>query len=102
MLRVRIAHWDGNNTAGPETLRDLERNRQILFRYVTPDGREDPAANPNGSMANIAGIINRDGNVLGLMPHPERAVEAMMGSADGLVIFRSMVRSLVRQTQMTA
>ncbi len=102
VLRVPIAHSDGNYTAEPETLRELERNRQILFRYVTPDGREDPAANPNGSMANIAGIINRDGNVLGMMPHPERAVEAMMGSADGLVIFRSMVRSLVRTTQMTA
>jgi phosphoribosylformylglycinamidine synthase I len=102
VLRVPIAHSDGNYTTESETLRELERNRQILFRYVTPDGREDPAANPNGSMANIAGIINRDGNVLGMMPHPERAVEAMMGSTDGLVIFRSLVRSLMRTTQMTA
>jgi phosphoribosylformylglycinamidine synthase len=101
VLRVPIAHSDGNYTAGPETLRELERHRQILFRYVTPDGREDAAANPNGSLENIAGIVNREGNVLGLMPHPERAVEAMMGSADGLVIFRSMVRSLMRQTHVT-
>jgi phosphoribosylformylglycinamidine synthase I len=103
VLKIPIAHSDGNYTAEPETLRELERNGQIVFRYVAPDGREDDAANPNGSMANIAGISNRERNVLGMMPHPERAVEAMMGSTDGLVIFRSMVESLIRQAQqMTA
>lgn len=102
VLKIPIAHSDGNYTAAPETIRELERNRQVVFRYVTPDGREDDAANPNGSMAAIAGICNRERNVMGLMPHPERAVEALMGSSDGLVIFRSMVASLERQTQMTA
>jgi phosphoribosylformylglycinamidine synthase I len=102
VLKIPIAHSDGNYTAEPETLRELERNGQIVFRYVTPDGREDDAANPNGSMANIAGISNRERNVLGMMPHPERAVEAMMGSTDGLVIFRSMVESLIRQAHVTA
>lgn len=102
VLKIPIAHSDGNYTAAPETIQDLERNRQVVFRYVTPDGREDDAANPNGSMAAIAGICNRERNVMGLMPHPERAVEALMGSSDGLVIFRSMVASLARQTQMTA
>ena len=78
--------------------RSLERNDQIVFRYTGPDGREDPAANPNGSVANIAGICNAARNVLGLMPHPERASEAELGSTDGAVIFRSMLESLARRT----
>ncbi len=103
VLRMPIAHSDGNYVAEPETLRELERSGRILFRYVTPDGRADDAGNPNGSMANIAGILNEERNVMGMMPHPERAVETLMGSADGLVIFRSMAESLVRQAQqMTA
>jgi phosphoribosylformylglycinamidine synthase I len=102
VLRVPIAHSDGNYTAEPETLRELERNDQIVFRYSTPDGREDPSANPNGSMENIAGIVNRERNVLGMMPHPERAVETIMGSTDGLMVFRSMVQSLLRHAQATA
>ncbi|HEV2388277.1 MAG TPA: phosphoribosylformylglycinamidine synthase subunit PurQ [Candidatus Acidoferrales bacterium] len=102
VLKIPIAHSDGNYTAEPETLRDLERHGQIVFRYVAPDGREDPAANPNGSLGNIAGVSNREGNVVGLMPHPERAVEAAIGSADGLVIFRSLVESLTRQAPATA
>ncbi len=75
---------------------------QIVFRYTTPDGREDAAANPNGSLANIAGVCNRERNVMGLMPHPERAVEAALGSADGLVIFRSLIESLMRQAAVSA
>ncbi|HVB99822.1 MAG TPA: phosphoribosylformylglycinamidine synthase subunit PurQ [Candidatus Dormibacteraeota bacterium] len=102
VLRIPIAHSDGNYTADPETLAELERDERIVFRYVTPDGRRDESANPNGSAADVAGIVNREGNVLGLMPHPERAVEALMGSTDGLVIFRSMVQSLIRQPQVTA
>ncbi len=102
VLRVPIAHSDGNYTAEPETLRDLERNRQIVFRYTTPEGRVEPAANPNGSMESIAGIVSRERNVLGMMPHPERAVEAMLGSTDGLVVFRSLVESLTRQARATA
>jgi phosphoribosylformylglycinamidine synthase I len=101
VLRIPIAHSDGNYTADPETLRELEHEERIIFRYVTADGRRDASANPNGSAADVAGIVSREGNVLGLMPHPERAVEGLLGSTDGLVIFRSMVQSLVRQAQVT-
>lgn len=97
VLKLPIAHGDGNYFCDEATLASLEHNRQIVFRYTTPDGREDPAANPNGSLANIAGVCNRERNVLGLMPHPERAVEAALGSTDGLVILRSLVESLARQ-----
>ncbi len=102
VLKVPIAHSEGNYVCDEATLRELERRDQIVFRYTTPDGREDPAANPNGSLANIAGISNRERNVLGLMPHPERAVEEPLGSADGLVVFRSMVESLIRQSAVSA
>jgi phosphoribosylformylglycinamidine synthase len=90
-----IAHNDGNYTCDETTLAELERNRQVIFRYTTSDGSHDAAGNPNGSMGNIAGISNRERNVAGLMPHPERAVESALGSADGLVIFKSMIRALV-------
>jgi phosphoribosylformylglycinamidine synthase I len=98
VLRIPIAHMDGNYFCEPATLAELERNHQIMFRYVAPDGGDaaasDRESNPNGSLQAIAGICNRERNVLGLMPHPERAVESPLGSADGLVIFRSMVQSL--------
>jgi phosphoribosylformylglycinamidine synthase I len=97
VLKIPIAHMEGNYFCDSSTLADLERNQQIIFRYVAPDGRpDDVAANPNGSLAAIAGICNRERNVLGLMPHPERAVESPLGSSDGAVIFRSMVESLTR------
>ena len=103
VLEMPIAHMDGNYFCEPATLTELEANRQILFRYVQPDGtaaREgDLAANPNGSLAAIAGICNHERNVAGLMPHPERAAERSLGSSDGLVIFRSMIEALARQTQ---
>ena len=102
VLQIPIAHGDGNYICDEETLAELERNGQIVFRYTTPDGREDAAANPNGSLANIAGICNRERNVIGLMPHPERAVEATLGSADGLVIFRSLIQTLMRQATVSA
>ena len=102
VLRIPIAHADGNYYCDAATLADLERNHQIIFRYTTPDGREDAAANPNGSLANIAGICSRERNVMGLMPHPERAVETALGSADGLVIFRSLIQSLTRQATVSA
>jgi phosphoribosylformylglycinamidine synthase subunit PurQ / glutaminase len=95
ILKVPIAHNDGNYTVDDATLAALEKNRQVLFRYTTPDGTDDAAGNPNGSMHNIAGICNLERNVAGLMPHPERAVECALGSADGLVIFKSMVEALV-------
>jgi phosphoribosylformylglycinamidine synthase subunit PurQ / glutaminase len=98
ILRLPIAHGEGSYICDPSTLAELERNGQILFRYVHPDGRDaaenDFEANPNGSLAAIAGVCNREGNVAGLMPHPERAVEAGLGSVDGRVILRSMVEYL--------
>jgi phosphoribosylformylglycinamidine synthase len=102
VLQIPIAHADGNYFCDQETLTQLERNRQIVFRYTTPDGIEEPAANPNGSLANIAGVCNRERNVMGLMPHPERAVEAALGSEDGLVIFRSLIQSFTRQATVSA
>jgi phosphoribosylformylglycinamidine synthase len=102
VLEIPIAHGDGNYFCDEATLADLERNRQIVFRYTTPDGREDAAANPNGSLANIAGVCNRERNVIGLMPHPERAVESALGSADGLVIFQSLIESLKKQPAVSA
>jgi phosphoribosylformylglycinamidine synthase subunit PurQ / glutaminase len=102
ILKMPIAHMGGSYFCDDAALADLERHGQIVFRYTTPDGRDDAAGNPNGSLANIGGICNRERNVLGLMPHPERAVEAPLGSADGLVIFRSMVESLVRRIAVPA
>ena len=97
VLQIPIAHGEGNYFCDEATLAELERNHQIVFRYYRrPTGREDATANPNGSLASIAGVCNRERNVVGLMPHPERAVEAALGSADGLVIFRSLIESLTR------
>jgi phosphoribosylformylglycinamidine synthase subunit PurQ / glutaminase len=102
ILKIPINHGEGNFTCDKATLAELEKNRQVIFRYTTSDGRDDAAGNPNGSMANIAGICNRWRNVAGLMPHPERAVESALDSADGLVIFRSMVEALVSAAKATA
>ena len=102
ILTVPIAHNDGNYTCDEATLADLEKNRQVVFRYTTPAGANDGAGNPNGSMNNIAGICNRERNVAGLMPHPERAVESALGSDDGLVVFKSMVEALVGAAKATA
>jgi len=100
VLKMPIAHMEGNYFCDAATLAELECNKQIVFRYVHPDGRDagpnDFEANPNGSLAAIAGVCNRERNVAGLMPHPERAVESSLGSADGLVILRSMVQTLTR------
>ena len=102
ILKMPIAHMEGNYFCDAATLAELERNRQIVFRYVHADGRDagpdDFDENPNGSLAAIAGICNRERNVAGLMPHPERAVESSLGSSDGLVILRSMVQTLTRQS----
>ncbi len=91
VLTVPIAHAEGCYFADERTLAELERQQRVVFRYVTPEGAITDEANPNGSLANIAGIVNEGGNVLGLMPHPERASDIRLGSADGLVIFRSLV-----------
>ena len=102
ILKLPIAHSDGNYNLDENTVADLEKNRQIIFRYTTPDGSDDAAGNPNGAMHNIAGVCNRERNVVGLMPHPERAVESAVGSADGLVILRSMVEALAGAAKATA
>jgi len=96
VLRVPIAHAEGSYFCDPETLAELERDARIVFRYVTPDGHITAEANPNGSLENIAGICSRERNVMGLMPHPERAAEGILGSADGAVVLRSMIASLAR------
>lgn len=94
VLRIPISHGEGNFYADAETVRMLETQGQVLFRYCTPQGRVSPAANPNGSLGNIAGISNHRGNVIGMMPHPERACERLLGSADGLVILQSAMRAV--------
>lgn len=92
LMQVPIAHGDGNYYAEPEVIARLERNRQVVFRYVSRTGAETDEANPNGSLNNIAGICNEARNVVGLMPHPERACELAVGSADGLVVFESALK----------
>jgi phosphoribosylformylglycinamidine synthase len=90
-MRLPIAHGEGNYVAEESVLQSLVANRQILFTYCDDQGNATPAANPNGSRRNIAGITNQAGNVLGLMPHPERASEVILGSADGLGLFESIL-----------
>ena len=94
VLRLPIAHGEGNYHAAPETIAALEANRQVIFRYCAGDGVLSDASNPNGSASAIAGICSERRNVVGLMPHPERACEAMLGSADGRVVFESVIGSL--------
>jgi len=91
VLRTPIAHGEGNYFADDATLDELERNRQVIFRYCDDEGRVTRASNPNGSSRNIAGICNATRNVLGMMPHPERCSESLLGNADGLAIFKSCV-----------
>jgi phosphoribosylformylglycinamidine synthase I len=95
VLRIPIGHMEGNYFCDPETLERLKREGRIVFRYSTVDGNITPDANPNGSLDNIAGICNEERNVLGMMPHPERASEAQLGSEDGFKIFQSMVAAMV-------
>ena len=96
-LRLPIAHGEGNYYAAPEVVRDLEAARRVIFRYCDERGEITDAANPNGAVNGIAGICNEARNVVGLMPHPERACESPLGSADGLVLFDSVVASLTRE-----
>jgi phosphoribosylformylglycinamidine synthase len=91
VLRMPVAHGEGRFTADGETLRRIEGQGQVVFRYVDATGARTPSANPNGSMNDIAGIRNERGNVLGLMPHPERALDTLLGSADGLPLFESLM-----------
>ena len=96
VLKIPIAHGEGNYYADPETVAGLEANRQVIFRYVTPAGEVTAEANPNGSLHNIAGICNPTRNVVGLMPHPERACESALGSADGKIVLESAISVFAR------
>jgi phosphoribosylformylglycinamidine synthase len=88
-----IAHGEGNYFADEDTIQALEDEGRILFRYTDADGKTTPEANPNGSLNNIAGIMNKRGNVFGMMPHPERASDAVLGNTDGLGIFASLLHT---------
>jgi phosphoribosylformylglycinamidine synthase subunit PurQ / glutaminase len=91
VLRIPIAHGEGRYVADTDTLERLEGEGRVVFRYVNARGERDPGANPNGSMNDIAGIVSEAGNVLGMMPHPERASDPLLGSDDGLAIFQSVL-----------
>lgn len=93
VIRIPIAHAEGNYFADPDTIARLEDHRQIVFRYCDNSGAATPEANPNGSLHHIAGIINEAGNVLGMMPHPERLSEKILGGDDGLLLFESMLKT---------
>jgi phosphoribosylformylglycinamidine synthase subunit PurQ / glutaminase len=94
VLKIPIAHGEGNYYADAETIRDLESSGRVVFRYCDSGGQVTPESNPNGATNNIAGICNAARNIVGLMPHPERACEDALGSVDGLVLFESVVSSL--------
>jgi phosphoribosylformylglycinamidine synthase len=94
VLRIPIGHGEGNYFAPPDVLQRLEANGQVVLRYTTPDGRLVDEANPNGSVNAIAGVCNERRNVVGMMPHPERACERALGGLDGLVILESIVKAL--------
>lgn len=94
LLRMPVSHGEGNYFAPPELVERLEERNQVVFRYVDPRGVVSPEANPNGSVNHIAGICNEQGNVVGLMPHPDRATESVLGSTDGIALFASAVGAL--------
>jgi phosphoribosylformylglycinamidine synthase subunit PurQ / glutaminase len=96
-LKMPVAHGEGNYYADPQVIRELETSRRVVFRYCDANGEVTDAANPNGSVNGIAGICNDTRNVVGLMPHPERACEAALGSADGLVLFESVIAALAQE-----
>jgi phosphoribosylformylglycinamidine synthase subunit PurQ / glutaminase len=97
VLKIPIAHAEGNYYTDPVTLAGLQANAQVVFRYCTADGHVTAEANPNGSLDNIAGIRNAEGNVLGMMPHPERGAEDLLGNADGRLILTSMLEALKKR-----
>jgi phosphoribosylformylglycinamidine synthase I len=104
VLSLPVAHGDGNYFTDPETLARLEGENRVVFRYCAADGRIDRASNPNGSLANIAGITNERGNVLGMMPHPERASDPVLGHTDGQRIFKALIEGVLfdEQSQISA
>jgi len=94
VIRIPVAHHDGNYFTDPDTLKSLEDNRQVAFRYCDADGALSEKANPNGSLANIAGVLNTAGNVLGMMPHPERLADPLLGGTDGAPMFTALAEVL--------
>lgn len=96
VLKIPIAHGDGNYFTDENILKDLEANKQILFRYVSPEGNVETAYNPNGSLNNIAGIMNKKKNVMGLMPHPERCCDPILGNTDGALMFKSVAENFFK------
>lgn len=94
ILKIPIAHFDGNYFASPETILEIKKNSQVVFRYSDAKGQLNEEVNVNGSAESIAGLINKAGNVLGMMPHPERASEVLLGSEDGRIIFESIIAKL--------
>ena len=94
VIRIPVAHHDGNYFTDPDTLKSLEDNRQVAFRYCDADGALSEEANPNGSLANIAGVLNTAGNVLGMMPHPERLADPLLGGTDGAPMFTALAEAL--------
>lgn len=102
VLTMPIRHGEGNYYVDPATLLEMEANRQILLRYCDATGNVTDAANPNGSVGNIAGVMNADGTIFGLMPHPEAATEIILGSSDGLSIFRSMLEMVAPNRARTS
>ncbi|MBK6766923.1 MAG: phosphoribosylformylglycinamidine synthase subunit PurQ [bacterium] len=100
IVRMPMAHAEGNFTADPETIAALEANQQVIFRYVEPVRADAPDGNPNGSINSIAGIVNDAGNVLGMMPHPDRASEEIIGSTDGLPIFRAFAEAALNSVRL--
>lgn len=99
VLRIPIAHGDGNYYADEDTIKRLDDEQRVLFRYCDAEGNVSPDSNPNGSLGNIAGIINERGNVMGMMPHPERASDPILGLTDGRKIFESLLQSALQLTQ---
>jgi phosphoribosylformylglycinamidine synthase len=97
VLKIPIGHMEGNYFCDEATLAEMKRGNRIMFRYATPEGEVTREANPNGSLENIAGILNEGRNVLGMMPHPDRSSEALLGSSDGFKIFESLVGTLAEQ-----
>ena len=99
IITIPVAHGDGRFTADADTLSRLEGEGQVVFRYVSADGEATPSANPNGSLRNIAGIVSAEGNVLGMMPHPERALDSTLGSTDGVPLFASILESMLAEVK---
>ncbi|MEC9107498.1 MAG: phosphoribosylformylglycinamidine synthase I, partial [Chloroflexota bacterium] len=92
IIKIPISHGEGNFQADERTIKELEEENRVIFRYCSDEGETNIISNPNGSINNIAGIINKEGNVLGMMPHPEKACEKLIGGIDGLGIFESVIK----------